>query len=96
LFNGESQLKMEEAVLLDFGSKFARFRDTVKHYADLSESGNCEEAISRVYDMLRWAETKEDCSHVLITDLSKMGEGQSEHLPALFDRLYRAASGKSA
>ena len=89
-------MKLEEAVLLDFGSKFVAFKEQVKQYADLSESGNCEEAISRVYDFLRWAETMKDCSHVLIIDLSKMGVGQSEHLPAIYDRLYRAASGKSA
>jgi len=38
----------------------------VKYYRDLSETGDCVEAIHLVYDFLRWAETKNDCSHVLL------------------------------
>lgn len=99
LFDGSTKLELGAAVLLDFGGRFASFKSQVKQYADLSVSGNCEEAISRVYDVLRWAETNKDCSFVLITNLSQDAQGQSsqsEHFPALFDRLFRATSGKLA
>jgi hypothetical protein len=68
----------------------------VRHYRDLSEKGDCIEAIHLVYDFLRWAETKTDCSHVLLPDLKALDKSDNEHLEALFDRLYRAASGKRA
>ncbi len=69
--------------------------EKVRHYRDLSESGDCVEAIHLVYDFLRWAETKTDCSHVLLPDLKSLTSlgVDNEHLEALFDRLYRAASG---
>lgn len=93
LFSGKTELPMETAVLLDFG---ARFKDLpVKCYKDLSPSGDCIEAINNVYDHLRWAETNTECTHVLIADLTPL-LSQAEHMPALFDRLYRATSGKSA
>lgn len=69
----------------------------MKYYEDLSVSGKFLEAVNRIYDVLRWAETKQDCTHVLIIDLIKLfPNSDSEHLPALYDRLFRAASGKSA
>jgi hypothetical protein len=69
----------------------------VKYYEDLSVGGNFLEAVNRIYDVLRWAETKQDCTHVLIIDLVKLfPNSDSEHLPALYDRLFRAASGKAA
>ena len=48
---------------------YAEHKDEVKHYTDLSESGDILEAINHVYDVLRWAETKQDAQTVLITDI---------------------------
>lgn len=85
--------------MLDFGNSFGdKYKQQVKYYRDLSESGDCVEAIHLVYDMLRWAETKQDCTHVLLPSLTviqKIAE-KHEHMEALYDRLYRAASGKHA
>ena len=53
------------------------------------------EAISRVYDVLRWAETKQDAKCVLITNLLEQTK-EVEHGEALFDRLFRATSGNNA
>jgi len=44
-------------VLIDFGKKFITMKEQVKYYTDLSTSGSYLEAINRVYDALRWAET---------------------------------------
>lgn len=95
LFKGETSLPMANAVLMDFGSRFASLESQVKCYRDLSPKGDCAEAINNVYDMLRWAETNTECTHVLIADLSEQLD-KAEHMAALFDRLYRATSGKAA
>ena len=55
--------------MIDFGGMYAEHKDEVKHYTDLSESGDILEAINHVYDVLRWAETKQDAQTVLITDI---------------------------
>jgi len=70
----------------------------------LSPSGDFYEAINKIYDALRWAETNADAEFVLMTDILNMrdqGKIDStckgiEHIDALFDRLFRAASGKNA
>lgn len=41
----------------------------VKHYIDMSPSGSYLEAINNLYDVLRWAETREDSDAVLITNI---------------------------
>ena len=51
-------LDLSQVVMLDFGGLFASFKDKVKYYRDLSPSGDYVESIGRIYDELRWAETK--------------------------------------
>jgi hypothetical protein len=62
LFKGQvpDSLDLSQVVMLDFGGLFASFKDRVKYYRDLSPSGDYVEAIGRIYDELRWAETKQD------------------------------------
>jgi hypothetical protein len=89
---------MAEAVLIDFAGTFASQQPNMMYYYDLSPEGNILEAISRVYDVLRWAETKADAKCVLIINLMHFefkGTG-GEHIEALFDRLFRATSGNNA
>jgi len=69
----------------------------------MSEDGNYLEAINKVYEVLRWAETKQDAKIVLIANILQMNpvDGKNEdpgfeHREALYDRIYRATSGKSA
>lgn len=84
-------------MLIDFNGKFCDLKQQVRYYEDLSVDGDFLVAINRIYDVLRWAETKQDCTHVLIIDLVRLfPNSESEHLPALYDRLFRAASGKTA
>jgi len=77
----------------------------VQHYADLSERGSYLEAINQLYEVLRWAETQQNCDLVLIPNIlsiEKAGEASGsraemegfEFREALFDRIYRATSGK--
>ena len=72
----------------------------MKYYYDLSPEGSFNEAVSKIYDVLRWAETKSDAKCVLIINLLEFkdqltGQG-AELIEALFDRLYRATSGQTA
>ena len=93
---------LSEAVLIDFGQSLICERSKVQHYIDLSEDGSYLEAINKVYEILRWAETKQDAKIVLIANILQMsldekddkGHGE-EHKEALYDRIYRATSGKS-
>lgn len=56
------------------------------------------EAVANLYEVLRWAETKTDAELVLITDVvnrdDEDGTEGSEFKEALFDRIYRATSGR--
>ena len=60
LYNGHipDSLRYEDTVMLDFGGIFVEHREKVKYYRDLSAQGDYVEAIGRIYDDLRWAETK--------------------------------------
>ena len=88
--------------MLDFAGINAALQSDAKHYLDLSPEGNFLEAVHRVYDALRWAETNTDAEYVLITDIVHFKERISlssqglEHLDALYDRLFRATSGQKA
>ena len=69
LFQDETQRDISKAILLDFGGVHARLKTQAKHYLDLSVQANFLEAIHKVYDALRWAETNTDADYVLITDI---------------------------
>jgi hypothetical protein len=77
-----------------------KLKDQAKYYRDLSASGDYLEAIGRIYDDLRWAETMQDAKCVLITNFKGLSLAQDksatgeEHRDALFDRIFRATSGK--
>lgn len=62
-------MRLEDACMLDFAKQHEGLKSKVRQYRDLSESGDCIEAIHLVYDMLRWAETKKDCKFVLLPSL---------------------------
>lgn len=92
----DSQLDLSQAILLDFGQIFIALNDKVKYYLDLSNTGDYTEAINNLYDSLRWAELREDAKYVLITNFKEVdtqGKGL-EHRDALFDRVFRATSGR--
>lgn len=43
----------------------------MKYYIDISEKGSYSEAINQLYEILRWAETREDAKAVLITNINQ-------------------------
>ena len=62
-------MDISKAIVLDFGQIHANLKDTAKHYLDMSEEADFLQAIHKVYDALRWAETNTDAEYVLITDI---------------------------
>jgi hypothetical protein len=100
---------LDEAVILDFGGRLARLQPTAHSYRDLSPEGCSAAAARAVFESLRWAEQRaaEGGRVVLLPDLTlerdsaaeaadSTAAAAGEHAPALADRLFRAASGKSA
>lgn len=74
LFDGNitrQEINLEKAVLIDFGGQFVDLKQKVCEYADLSAEGDFFEAVSKVYETLRWAETKTHANCVLIINLAK-------------------------
>ena len=67
---------MESSVLIDFGDLFKSKKDEVHAYINLSEEGDILQAINKVYDALRWAETNNQANTVLIADILYALESQ--------------------
>jgi hypothetical protein len=84
------------AVLIDFARTFAQVSAKVLRYFDLSPVGCVAEAISRVYSILRDAETTEGAEICLIADVEHSGMDGDVHdeqlVTSLRDRLLRSAS----
>ena len=102
LFDGkltDENLTLKDSVLIDYNGLMKHLEPEVNHYIDMSSRGSFLEAVKELYDVLRWSETKTDSKSVLIANVLKItkteGEG-NEHRDALFDRIYRATSGKLA
>ncbi|EOD34681.1 hypothetical protein EMIHUDRAFT_425634 [Emiliania huxleyi CCMP1516] len=97
---GSAPLSLGEAVLLDFGGRLAHLRPAAAAYRDLSERADAAAAASGVFEALRWAEAQHAAGArcVLVADVEAAARGgeAAECVPALADRLYRAASGVRA
>lgn len=89
-------MDFKECVLIDFGGILKDdFAHEMLHYKDLSPKGDLLEAINMLYDVLRWSELRSDAKFVLIADISHLLEDKGEHFEALFDRIFRATSGRN-
>ncbi|ETK94166.1 Sua5/YciO/YrdC/YwlC family protein [Phytophthora nicotianae CJ01A1] len=78
-------------VVIDFHGKLVNLKDRVRGYLDLSPTGDVAEASQRIFDSLRWSENVQGVERVIITGVSLESHEQAA---ALYDRMYRAASGK--
>jgi hypothetical protein len=80
-------------VVVDFGGCLA-WAKTRGKYVNLSPSGNGVEAATNLFAALRWAETEAGAgATVLVPDLSAAAK-VDEAVAAVWDRLFRSASGK--
>jgi len=88
---------LSRSVVLDFGSRLAVLKDGAFAYRDLSPTADASQAASLLFEALRWAEARGKAGGecVLLPDVMASSD-PAEDLPALADRLFRAASGQRA
>lgn len=82
---------LAKSVLIDFHSKYKNQINNVTEYFDLSLRGDYKEAASNLFSILRKAESTEGANYILLPNFSDVDD---ELAIAVFDRIYRAASGK--
>jgi len=99
LDNGDEKLKYDEffnqylstSILIDFYAKNQNLKTQCLKYLDLSTSGSFLEASRNLFNYLRQAESTESAQFILLPNLNQTN---IENIDAIFDRIYRAASGK--
>ena len=83
-------------VIIDFNRQFASASSKAIRYFDLSPIGCVAEAINKVYNILRDAETTPNANFCIIADIIKSGLENDQHdqelVTSLRDRLLRSAS----
>lgn len=84
---------VRDAVIIDFNRNLENLHQIAKCYVDLSPGGNVSEAAQKLFDTLRMAEKVSDARIILLPNL---GQIKQEHADALFDRIFRAGSGRFA
>jgi L-threonylcarbamoyladenylate synthase len=85
----------ENAVLIDFNRTFVSVASKVLRYFDLSPIRSIREAVSKLYNILREAETTQEAKICIIADVSESGkddEHDQELVLSLRDRLLRSAA----
>ena len=92
-----------KTVVVDFGAAykaiFGNSPSSVLRYLDLSPLGNVEEAMRNFYAYLRDAELVTGAETILVIGKSDMSAGVKagrEFFPALYDKMFRSASGLAA
>jgi L-threonylcarbamoyladenylate synthase len=87
------EVQLASCVIVDFGGAQAALRSRAAAYEDISARGDPVEAAANLFAALRRAEIVEGARAVLLPDLRDDDRGSEA---AVFDRIYRAASGKFA
>ncbi|WP_186646299.1 L-threonylcarbamoyladenylate synthase [Fluviispira vulneris] len=82
---------LNSTVIIDFKQKNASLMKSSLKYFDLSSQGDFDEASRNLFSYLRNAEKTEGAKYILLPDLI---EQNNEKSIGVFDRIYRAASGK--
>jgi tRNA threonylcarbamoyl adenosine modification protein (Sua5/YciO/YrdC/YwlC family) len=84
---------IRETVIVDFAGALSSVSSHAIAYRDLSVSGSMAEAAKSLFACLRWAEEVSGAMRVLIVDFSETADDGTD---AVFDRAFRACSGKRA
>ena len=82
---------LKTTVIIDFENTLEISKEFCLKYFNLSEKGDILEATNNVFDILRKSEKVENAKLILLADVSLK---KVEDSPALFDRMFRSASGK--
>eukprot|EP01080_Neovahlkampfia_damariscottae_P001085 gene1085-10604_t len=84
-------LDLKTTVIIDFENMLEKTKEYCLKYFNLSQKGDILEATNSVFDILRQSEKVENAKLILLADVSLK---KVEDAPALFDRMFRSASGK--
>lgn len=85
-----SDAELKNIAIVDFGKKYFQYKNLSKIYYDLSEDSDYKTAARNLFNIMREIENKQDVEKILIANLYS----ESPFSKAIFDRIYRAASGK--
>ena len=80
-----------ECILIDFNQNLIGFKKDCLYYTDLSREGDTIRALEVLYDIFRYCESIDGGKYILIYDL---GHINKEHICCLYDKIYRASSGR--
>ena len=84
-------------VVIDFNGALSAVAGEFLAYKDLANNGDVAKAAEGLYQALRWSELVEDAETVLMVEIVESNvRAAKEHVPAVRDKMYRAASGKVA
>lgn len=86
----QKNIDSQNTVLIDFNKHLSKYADNFLNYIDLSPSGSFEEASQNLFRTLRDVENIENCQLILLPKIKILDERWN----AIFDRMFRAASGK--
>lgn len=92
-----SSNSLEKSILLDFAGVGLGLAPFLLAYEDLSEKGDILEAMTKLYEKLRWAENKEGVEQIFILDLESFFKEEHklpEFYETVYDKTYRSSSGK--
>lgn len=90
----EEELRVADCAVIDFAGHLQGLRARALSYQELSPSGDCGEASQNLFNALRMAE-KTAAKAVLLAEPLR-SEINKDELAGLFDRMFRAATGKRA
>jgi L-threonylcarbamoyladenylate synthase len=88
-----SPFDISKAVVVDFGGRLGALSKACIGYRDLSPSGSVPEAAKTLFNTLRWSEEIPGAQVVLLPNLTAY-DLKDEMAAAVYDRLFRAASGR--
>lgn len=82
---------LSRTVMIDFNKRNINYSGKVLKYFDLSITGDSKEASQNLFSILRESEIYPTAEYILLPDFTYE---KNEELLAIFDRIFRAASGK--
>ncbi len=89
-------IPLSQVVVIDFCGQLANTKPIALAYRDMSTTGNVQEATKVLFECLRFAEKVQGAKAVLLANMQPFMQNKMEHADAIFDRMFRAASGRLA
>lgn len=86
---------LSKTIIVDFASQLSTLTSDALAYRDLSPKGNAKEAALNLFDTLRWCEQFKQGERIVLVEVSNLTSNEEVNFAdAVYDRMYRAASGK--